>query len=97
MAQFPPLPARKEMPDGLWIVLDRIIAFCKSLRVRGDGKTTQVNYTDGGYTVSNGMRTKEVYFLEVTEIDGDGCPATSEWHKYTIPYLSDTVEDPPTV
>ncbi len=102
MAQIPPLPPRDSLPDGLWIVLDKIRSMLMSHNIKGDGKTIKVNYTDGGGTVSAipnsiGFTEKEVFFLEVTDIDADGCPGTIEWHKYTIPIISDVIEDPPTV
>ena len=101
MAQFPPLPSRNTIPYWIWNVLDKIITFCKSLTIKGDGKTIKVSSTDGGYVISaiNNSPSpfqKSVYFLEVTELDAvTGCPATYEWHKYTIQVLSDEVVDPP--
>ena len=102
MALLPPLPPRHTISESLWIVLDKIMSYLKSLTIRGDGKTISVNQTDNGVTISAILPPgkvyleKEVYFLEVTYIDGDGCPDTQEWHKYTIPIISDSTEDPPT-
>ena len=103
MPQSPPLPARGSIPNAIWIVFERIIAYLRSLPIRGDNKTIKVSQTDGAFVISaiagkNPSYTeKVVFFLEVTDIDSNGCPNTTEWHKYTIPIISDVVEDPPTV
>ena len=105
MPQLPPLPVRGSIRDVIWIVLDKIISYLRSLPIRGDSKTIKVSQTDGAFVISaipgtnggNNFSEKVVYFLEVTDIDANGCPNTTEWHKYTIPIISDLVEDPPTV
>ena len=106
MPQIPPLPARGSIPNAIWVVFERIIAYIRSLPIRGDNKTIKVSQTDGAFVISaiagglsagaNGFLQKEVFFLEVTDIDSNGCPGTQEWHKYTIPIILDSTEDPPT-
>ncbi len=97
MPQLPPLPPRHTIPESIWIVLDKIRSFLQSLTIRGDGKTIRVNQTDGGYTISAVLPPgkvyieKTIYFLEVSTVDGDGCPDSTEWHRYTIPIITDEI------
>ncbi len=103
MPQIPPLPVRGSIPDAIWIALDKINAYLRSLPIRGDGKTASVSQTDGAFVISAiagkeiNYTEKEIFFLEVTDIDANGCPNTTEWHKITVPVISDIAEDPPTV
>lgn len=97
MPQLPPLPPKHTLPIALWTVLDKIITFLKALTIRGDNKTIRVNQTDGGITISAILPPgkvyieKTIYFLEVSTVDGDGCPNGMEWHKYTILLITDEV------